>query len=88
MKRSRFAGERIIGTLNEYQADLSAADPRRKLGINDAIFWKRCFRYGGMEVSDAKRLKGLEEENRKLKKLLADQVPESATLNETPGKDF
>jgi putative transposase len=80
MKRGRFSEEQIIRILKEHQAGLSAADLCRKHGISDATFYKRRSKYGGMEVSDAKRLKGLEEENRKLKKLLAEQVLDNATL--------
>ena len=88
MKRSRFTEEQIIGVLKEHQAGLSAADLCRKHGISDATFYKWRSRYGGMEVSDAKKLKGLEEENRKLKKLLAEQVLDNATLKEMLGKNF
>ena len=88
MKRSRFTEEQIIGVLKEHQAGLSAADLCRKHGISDATFYKWRSKYGGMEVSDAKKLKGLEEENRKLKKLLAEQVLDNATLKEMLGKNF
>jgi putative transposase len=88
MKRSRFSEEQIIGILKEHQAGLSAADLCRKHGISDATFYKWRSKYGGMEVSDAKRLKGLEEENRKLKKLLAEQVLDNATLKEMLAKNF
>ena len=88
MKRSRFTDEQIIGILKEHQAGLSASDLCRKHGISDATFYKWRSKYGGMEVSDAKRLKGLEEENRKLKKLLAEQVLDNATLKEMLAKNF
>ena len=88
MKRSRFTEEQIIGVLKEHHAGLSAADLCRKHGISDATFYKWRSKYGGMEVSDAKKLKGLEEENRKLKKLLAEQVLDNATLKEMLGKNF
>ena len=71
MKRSRFTEEQIIGVLKEHQAGMSAADLCRKHGISDATFYSWRSKYGGMEVSDAKRLTALDEENRKLKKLLA-----------------
>ena len=70
MKRSRFSEEQIIGILKEHQAGLSATELCRKHGISDATFYKWRSKYGGMEVSEAKRLKALEEENAKLKKLL------------------
>ena len=88
MKRSRFSEEQIMGILKAHQAGLSASDLCRKHGISDATFYKWRSKYGGMEVSDAKNLKGLEEENRKLKKLLAEQVLDNATLKEMLGKDF
>src|SRR6185437_4879415 len=70
MRRSRFTQEQIIGVLKEHQAGAAAADLCRKHGISEATFYAWRSKYGGMEVSDAKRLKGLEEENAKLKKLL------------------
>ncbi len=88
MKRSRFTEEQIIGVLKEHQAGMSAADLCRKHGISDATFYTWRSKYGGMEVSDAKRLKALDEENRKLKKLLAEQLLDNATLKEMLGKNF
>jgi putative transposase len=88
MRKSRFSEEEIIGVLKEHQAGLPLADLCRKHGISDATFYHWRSRYGGMEVSDAKRLKALEEENRKLKKLLAESVLDVATLKEALGKNF
>ena len=88
MKRSRFSEERIIGILKEHQAGAKAADLCRKHGISDATFYKWRSKYGGMEVSDAKRLKALEAENAKLKKLLAEQMMDVATLKELLTKNF
>ena len=88
MKRSRFSEEQIIGILKEHQAGLTAAELCRKHGISDATFYTWRKKYGGMEVSDAKRLKSLEDENRRLKKLLAEQVLDNATLKEMLGKNF
>jgi len=88
MKRSRFTEEQIIGVLKEHQAGLSAVDLCRKHGISDATFYKWRSKYGGMDVSDAKRLKALDEENRKLKKLLAEQMLDNATLKEMLEKNF
>ncbi len=88
MKRSRFTEEQIIGILKEHQAGLSAADLCRKHGISDATFYKWRSKYGGMEVSDAKKLKALEVENMKLKKLLAESVMDVSTLKEMLGKNF
>ena len=88
MKRSRFSEEQIIGILKEHQAGATAADLCRKHGISDATFYKWRSKYGGMEVSDAKRLKALEIENAKLKKMLAEQMLDVATLKEMLGKNF
>ena len=88
MKRSRFTEEQIIGILKEHQAGLSAADLCRKHGISDATFYNWRSKYGGMEVSDAKKLKALEAENAKLKKLLAESVMDLSTLKEMLGKNF
>ena len=88
MKRSRFSEEQIIGILKEHQAGMSATDLCRKYGFSDATFYKWRSKYGGMEVSDARRLKSLEDENRKLKKLLAEQVLDNSTLKEMLAKNF
>jgi putative transposase len=88
MKRSRYSEEQIIGILKEHQAGLSAQALCRKHGISDATFYKWRSKYGGLEISDAKKLKALEEENRKLKKLLAESVMDAATLKEMLGKNF
>ena len=88
MKRSRFSEEQIIGILKEHQGGLSAAELCRKHGIGDATFYNWRSKYGGMEASEAKRLKALEEENRKLKKLLAESMLDVATLKELLGKNF
>jgi len=88
MKRSRYTEEQIIGILKQHQAGLGAKDLCRKHGISDATFYKWRSKYGGMEVSDARRLKALEDENRKLKKLLAETVLDAATLKEMLGKNF
>ena len=88
MKRSRYSEEQIIGILKEHQAGVSGADLCRKHGISDATFYKWRSKYGGMDVSDAKKLKALEEENRKLKKLLAESMLDVSTLKEMLGKNF
>ena len=88
MKRSRFSEEQIIGILKEHQAGLGAAELCRKHGVSGATFYKWRSKYGGMEVSDAKRLKALEDENAKLKKLLAEQMMDVSTLREMLGKNF
>ncbi|SFN77470.1 putative transposase [Roseovarius lutimaris] len=88
MKRSRFSEEQIIGVLKEHQAGLGAKELCRKHGVSDATFYKWRSKYGGMEVSDAKKLKALEAENAKLKKLLAEQMMDVSTLKEMLGKNF
>jgi putative transposase len=88
MKRSRFSNEQIIGILKEHQAGLSALELCRKYGISDATFYTWRKKYGGMEVSEARRLKSLEEENAKLKRLLADAILDVSTLREMLGKNF
>ena len=88
MKRSRFSEEQIIGILKEHQAGLGAKELCRKHGVSDATFYEWRSKYGGMEVSEAKRLKALEVENAKLKKLLAEQMMNVSTLKEMLGKNF
>jgi putative transposase len=88
MKRSRFPEEQIIGVLKEHQVGLNAAQLCRKHGISDAMFYHWRSKYGGMEVSEAKRLKQLAEENAKLKKLLAESVMDVSTLREMLGRNF
>lgn len=88
MKKSRYSEEQIIAVLKEQQAGIPVGELCRKHGISDATFYIWRKRYGGMDVSDARRLKGLEEENRKLKKLLAESMLDVATLREALGKNF
>jgi putative transposase len=88
MKRSRFSEEQIIGILEEHQAGLGAMDLCRKHGVSDTTFYKWRFRYGGMEVSDARKLKASEAENAKVKKLLAEQMMDVSTLKEMLGNNF
>ena len=88
MKRSRFSEEQIIGILKEHQVGLGAKELCRKHGISDATFYKWRSKYGGMEVSDVRRFKTLETENAKLKKMLAEQMMDVATLKEMLGKNF
>ncbi len=78
MKRSRFTEDQIIGILKEHEAGVSVAELCRKHGVSDATAYKWKAKYGGMDVSEPKRLKGLEDENARLKRLLADAMLDRA----------
>src|SRR5215510_9309786 len=82
MKPSRFTEEQIIGILREQEAGAATADVCRKHGISSATFYKWKAKFGELEVSDAKRLKALEDENAKLKKLLAEAMLDIAVLKD------
>ena len=88
MRKSRFSQEQIIGVLKEHHAGLSADELCRKHGISDATFYKWRSKYGGMDVSDARKLKALEDENARLKRLLAESVMDVSTLKEMLSKNF
>lgn len=87
MKKQRFTEEQIIAVLKEQEAGAKVAELCRKHGISDATFYNWKVKYGGMEVSEAKRLKALDEENAKLKKLLAEQMLDAAALRELLAKN-
>ena len=88
MRKSRFSEEQIIAILKEQESGRSTAEICRRHGISQPTFYNWKAKFGGMEVSDARRLKVLEEENRKLKKLLAEEVMDNATLKEMLRKNF
>jgi putative transposase len=88
MRKSRFSDEQIIAILREQEAGRATAEVCRKHGISDATFYKWKSKYGGLQVSEAKRLKALEDENRRLKKRLAEEVMDNATLKEMLTKKF
>ena len=86
MKKSRFSEEQIIGVLKDADAGMKVADLCRKHGISDATFYNWRSRYGGMDVSEARRLRQLEEENQRLKRLVADQALDIQVLKDVLGK--
>jgi putative transposase len=87
MKGSRFNEEQIIGILREQEAGAKTQEVCRRHGISDATFYKWKAKYGGLEVSEARRLKSLEDENRRLKKLWAEAMLDNAALKDLLGKN-
>jgi putative transposase len=88
MKKSRFTEEQIIAILREQEAGVSTAEVCRKQGVSTATFYKWKAKFGGMDVSDAKRLKALEDENGKLKRMLADAMLDNVALKDLLGKKW
>lgn len=88
MKRSRFSEEQIIAILKEQEAGVPTADVCRRHGVSSATFYKWKAKFGGLEVSEAKRLRQLEDENAKLKKLLAEAMLDNAMLKEITSKKW
>ena len=88
MKRKRFTEEQIIGVLKEHELGAKTSDLCRKHAISEATFYNWKSKYGGMDVSEAKRLKALETENAKLKRLLADAMLDNAALKDLLSKKW
>ena len=88
MRSSRFTEEQIIGMIKEQEGGMPTAEVCRKYGISTASFYKYKAKFGGMEVSDARKLKALEDENAKLKKLLAEQMLDNAMLKDVNSKKW
>jgi len=88
MKRSRFSEEQIIAILKEQESGISVADLCRKHGVSDASIYKWKAKFGGMDVSEARRLRTLEDENAKLKRLLADAMLDNVALKDLLGKKW
>jgi putative transposase len=88
MKRKRFSEEQIIAILKEHEAGVPVAELCRKHGVSDASIYKWKAKFGGMEVSEAKRLKQLEDENARLKRLLADAMLDNTALKDLLGKKW
>lgn len=88
MKRSRFSEEQMIAILKEQEGGIATSEVCRTHGISTATFYKWKSKYGGLEASDAKRLKALEDENARLKKLLADQMLDNAMLKDVASRKW
>ena len=88
MKRKRFTEEQIIGILREHEAGAKAVDLARKHGLSEATLYNWKAKFGSMDVSDAKKLRALEDENGKLKRLLADAMLDASALRELLSKKW
>ena len=88
MRKSRFTEEQIIAALKEHDAGARVRDLSRKLGITEHTFYRWRSKYGGMEVNDARKLKGLEDENRRLKHIVADLTLDVQMLKAINAKKF
>jgi len=88
MKRSRFTEEQIIGILREQEAGVATAEVCRRHGVSSATFYKWKAKFGGLDVSEARRLKALEDENARLKRMLADAMLDNVALQDLLGKKW
>ena len=88
MRKSRFSEEQIIGMIKEQEAGLPTVEVCRKHGLSPATFYKLKAKYGGLEVSDARRLRTLEQENSRLKKLLAEAMLDNVVLKDLASKKW
>lgn len=88
MKKTKYSEEQIVNILKEGEAGISVTELCRKYGMSDATYYNWKTKYGGMAVSDVKRLKQLEEENRRLKHLVADLTLDNQALKEVISKNF
>ena len=88
MRKSRFTDEQIIGMIKEQESGIPTSEVCRKYGVSSASFYKYKAKFGGLDVSDARKLRALEDENAKLKKLVAEQMLDNAILKDINSKKW